>query len=115
MKISIRPISHSSSIHPYRILGLIVISVFFILDTYAQRNLPLNREWSLAYEKANMGFELSQDSATANDPALKQFHSSFRPYIVKTSRQEIKKSKSWAYRKLTKESLFIAHDSTDKF
>lgn len=89
----------------------------------AQQNLPLNREWGLPC-KSKIEFK---DSAIVKIDSSKfcsmmtivapLFHlnSPFKPNIVPITHQEKDKSKSLIYRKLKKESLFIAKDSSDRF
>lgn len=102
-----------------------ICSLFFLLFIFcgnilpAQQNLPLNREWSLEYEKAgacipaagNPGPDDSLVRSVISDP----FSSCFKPYIVSIAWQQKDRSKSWIVRKLKKESLFIVNDTADKF
>lgn len=80
---------------------ILYILLLFPTLLFAQRNLPLNREWSSNYEK--------------NDTIASNVFSNFKPHIVKPFYQEKDKSHSLLYRKLKTESLFIVNDTADRF
>jgi hypothetical protein len=77
---------------------------------FAQRNLPLNREWGLSFEK--------QKNVIASDSVQRDFindFSCFKPSIVPQSQQIKDKSKPYISRKLKNESFIIVNDTADKF
>ena len=89
----------------------------------AQQNLPLNREWGLGVEKAGGTLkQYSRIDTSINEPLVveqwaefKSVLSSFKPYITSITHQEKDKAKGLLHRKIKKESLFIIHDTADKF
>jgi len=87
------------------LLQLILLFVFCTSLFSQQTNLPLNREWSLNFEKKNNSI----------DSNLFYNISCFKPYIVNSIHMEKDKSKSLLYRKIKKENFFIVNDTTDKF
>lgn len=98
--------------------------ILFLLPTllFAQRNLPLNREWSLNAEKMAGSTELVVSEIILTEPPADntglEFHpflSSFKPYIVPSAHIEKDKSKNWFVRKIKKENLIIINDTADKF
>lgn len=74
-----------------------------------ERNLPLNREWGLEHEKTLSATVDSVTKSTLYEPGC------LKPYILNYALRKQDKSKSWIYRKVKKESLFIINDTTDKF
>jgi hypothetical protein len=88
----------------------------------AQRNLPLNREWTLNHERLGGSTELivsppalTEPPATSAGLEFNPFLSCFKPYIVPSVQIQKDKSKSWLARKLKNENLIIVKDTTDKF
>ena len=90
---------------------------FWILSSLCaqQKNLPLNREWGLNFEKCK---------ATINDSAnpctyYKNDNSCFLPYIIPIKQidknDSLRKKTSFIKRKLKKENLIIVNDTIDKF
>lgn len=91
---------------------------------FAQRNLPLNREWSLNFEKQESVIApkpTASDTISAHEPPLVKIYpepagkSCFKPYIVPQVQTPKDKSKNWFVRKVKKENLIIVNDTTDKF
>lgn len=76
--------------------------LFFFIPAWlvAQQNLPLNREWTTVYPS-----EIDSNISL----------SCFKPYIVSPVHPPKNKTLGLLHRKLKKESLFIVHDTADKF
>jgi hypothetical protein len=102
-----------------RLKKLVCILFLFPALLVAQQNLPLNREWSLSYEKkVNRINEIPDTNDRVSGKAKTTNYegfSAFKPYIVHPVIQKKDKSKSWIYRKIKKESLIIVNDSAEKF
>src|SRR4051812_3133446 len=84
--------------------NLFFLFFFIPMLLCAQQNMPLNRAWTLDYEK-----KMQHDSIMS---------SCFKPNIVAPIEPERNKTKSFSsvlYRKVKKESLLIIKDSSDKF
>lgn len=103
-----------------------VFLIFFILPTllFAQQNIPLNRAWSMNYEKEKNTTEQKfqkNDTSIVNNVAFVKSkcvfkgQSCFKPYILPIQYTIKDTTKSWLYRKLKKESFVIVNDTTDKF
>ena len=99
------------------------LSLFAYDSLHAQqKNLPLNRELELDYEKFRNIIKIRTDSIFKGEPQIEQVTittysnpPSFKPYITTQYHQEKDKSKSLFIRKLKKENLFIVNDTADKF
>lgn len=90
---------------------------------FAQRNMPLNREWGLNYEKvANYITPERVDSARldnnyygVNARVYQNENSCFKPAITNQFHQVKDKSRPWIVRKLKKESFIVVNDTAEKF
>jgi hypothetical protein len=105
------------------------LAIFLLLPTLllAQRNLPLNREWSLRIEQAKNRIKNDTTSRESlfdtGNPERSYFIvygdstdlSSFKPYIVPSEHINKDKSRNWFVRKIKKENLIIVNDTADKF
>ena len=88
-----------------RFLALFTSFILFFV-CYSQQNLPLNREWSLNFEK-NKNFISRSDkkdtlTSQQNLPKILKDNSCFKPYNSIPYQQEKDKSKSWFARKIKK-------------
>ncbi|MGQ0827503.1 MAG: hypothetical protein ACT4ON_03805 [Bacteroidota bacterium] len=94
-----------------------LIYILFLLPALlsAQRNLPLNRQWNLEYEKI-VNYIAKKDTNKRN---IDTGFSSFRPLIVQPTHinknDSTRKATSIWKRKIKQESLFIVNDTSDKF
>jgi len=90
-----------------------LIYILFLFPTilFAQRNLPLNRQWSLESEKT--GNRVSKEEGVYSE------FSSFKPLIIHPTHidknDSARKATSVWKRKIKQESLFIVNDTADKF
>ena len=91
--------------------------IIFLLPTlaFAQRNLPLNREWGLEKDKYFSIIHEKKDSLIPQTTEKSEPVSCFKPYIFPSSHIAKDKSRSWGYRKLKKENLISINDTADKF
>jgi hypothetical protein len=85
----------------------------------AQRNLPLNREWSLPHKVPGSSDNLQEkaDSSSSNFSVteIKDLNSPFKPNIVSPSQIQKDKSRNWFVRKIKKENIIIVNDTADRF
>ncbi len=84
-----------------------------------QKNLPLNREWSLQNDKYHSSYSNKNDTIhppTHPDSVLYRDNSScFKPLIICHERKKDTAPKSLFIRKLKKENLILIRDTSDKF
>jgi hypothetical protein len=89
--------------------------------TFAQRNLPLNREWGILNEVHRDA--ILKDTVptpvhkyqTLNVEKFVSDPSCFKPYITKSFAPLKDKSRKWIIRKLKYESAVVLKDSADRF
>jgi hypothetical protein len=97
----------------------ICILCFLPAFVAAQRNLPLNREWSLPYKASKKSDStLRSSDSTVSEMSLTDMNdpgTAFRPRIIKSVQTPKDKSRNWFVRKIKHENLIIVNDTADKF
>lgn len=119
---------HTSHVTCYKWLLLLIACCLLPIGCLfsQQKNLPLNREWSLSTAQewcyplkgyfSHQG-EGPDSSTIITDSFMLETRvpSCFKPYLVSMDPTVKDSTRSWLYRKLKQENLIIIYDSSDKF